>query len=102
MNQMHHQEDILCSHPECNSVRAAVYWADDQGIPLPRFRAAAEEDLFLEWLMMLSRCYNPADPDYPFEGARGIEVCDQWNPQRGGSFENFLFDNASFPYGVEV
>jgi len=45
------------------------------------------------WLDMLSRCYNPDDPDYPEHGGRGIQVCDRWRD----SFEHFLEDMGPMP-----
>lgn len=27
---------------------------------------------------MISRCYNPANKDYPYYGAKGITVCSEW------------------------
>lgn len=46
---------------------------------------------------MLRRCYAPEEPFYEDYGGRGISVCDRWNPQKGGSFENFLKDMGERP-----
>jgi hypothetical protein len=48
----------------------------------------------------LSRCYNPLDPEYHFEGAVGIEISDRWNPDRGGTFYNFADDMGPPPEGL--
>lgn len=49
------------------------------------------------WRKMLERCYNPKDKRYEDWGGRGIKVCDRWNPEKGGSFENFLEDMGVRP-----
>lgn len=52
---------------------------------------------FIAWDNMLQRCYNPKNCNYKRYGARGITVCDRWNPKAGGSFENFLADLGPKP-----
>ena len=49
------------------------------------------------WEEMLSRCEDPDNPEYKNEGAKGITVCDRWNPKKGGSFENFVEDMGLIP-----
>lgn len=49
------------------------------------------------WSKMLARCNNPNDKSYSGWGGRGIKVCDRWNPEKGGSFENFLEDMGVRP-----
>lgn len=39
---------------------------------------------------MVERCYNPDNLAYTEYGEIGIEVCDEWNPKRGGSYYNFV------------
>lgn len=41
--------------------------------------------LYRIWFNMRKRCSNPSHPDYHRYGARGIQVCDEWN----NSFEPF-------------
>jgi hypothetical protein len=48
---------------------------------------------------MLRRCHNPNAVDYPRYGQRGIAVCAAWDPQQGGSFEQFLADLGERPAG---
>jgi hypothetical protein len=48
---------------------------------------------------MLNRCTNVNSLDYPNYGGRGIKVCERWNPEMGGSFENFLEDMGLRPEG---
>ena len=47
---------------------------------------------------MLSRCYNPNDPDYADYGGRGITVCDEWR----ADFRNFLRDMGEKPRGMSI
>lgn len=49
------------------------------------------------WEDMLARCGDPQHPEYKNEGAKGITVCDRWNPKKGGSFENFVEDMGYCP-----
>ena len=51
---------------------------------------------------MIQRCYNPKSPAYPLYGARGVTVCDGWNPRAGGSFENFLKSMGERPEGMSL
>ena len=50
------------------------------------------------WRAMINRC-DPRNPDY---GGRGITVCDRWELERGGSFENFLADMGERPIGKTI
>lgn len=50
------------------------------------------------WLSMRRRCYGESDSSYENYGGRGIQVCDRWNPDKGGSFENFYRDMGTIPY----
>lgn len=45
------------------------------------------------WIRMVGRCENPARPDYPYYGARGIKVCDRWRQ----SYSAFLQDMGRCP-----
>jgi hypothetical protein len=54
------------------------------------------------WLRMLSRCYHSTSDRYKYYGARGVRVCDRWNPARGGSYENFLADMGEVPFGLTL
>lgn len=46
---------------------------------------------------MLGRCFDARNASYPAYGARGITVCDRWNPRAGGTFLNFLDDMGERP-----
>lgn len=46
---------------------------------------------------MLKRCYNKNNTNYRSYGAKGVTVCDRWNPKVGGCFENFLQDMGYRP-----
>lgn len=52
---------------------------------------------FGSYRAMLTRCYNEKHPTYKNYGARGITVCDRWNPSAGGSFQNFMEDMGVRP-----
>ena len=54
------------------------------------------------WKSMLSRCRNPNQTEYEYYGGRGIAVCDSWNPEKGGSFENFYKDMGERPEGMTL
>ena len=49
------------------------------------------------WRAMLKRCYDSNNVGYFDYGARGVMVCDRWNPREGGSFENFYADMGPRP-----
>jgi len=56
------------------------------------------------WSAIQQRCYYEKADCYYRYGAVGIEMCDRWNPKKGGSFENFLEDMGSKPgpeYSIE-
>lgn len=44
------------------------------------------------WVIMRSRCQNPAVPCYPRYGGRGITVCERWE-----RFSNFIADMGPRP-----
>lgn len=56
------------------------------------------------WNDMLQRCKNKNHPQYKNYGGRNppIVVCDNWDPQKGGSFENFLKDMGISPRGLSL
>lgn len=54
------------------------------------------------WSAMLQRCANPNTARWEHYGGRGITVCDRWNPQAGGGFENFLADMDEKPTGLTI
>src|ERR1700730_6103171 len=45
---------------------------------------------FRTGMNMLARCYNPNNNRFYRYGARGITVCNRWNPTKRGCFGNFL------------
>jgi hypothetical protein len=51
---------------------------------------------------MLRRCKDPKNKDYHNYGGRGVTVCQRWDPQAGGSFENFLSDLGERPEGTTL
>lgn len=49
------------------------------------------------WSCMLQRCYRTKNHNYHLYGGRGVTVCDSWNPDKGGCFENFFSDMGEKP-----
>jgi len=49
------------------------------------------------WKAMLQRCVKNNHISYRNYGGRGITVCPQWDPDQGGSFENFFRDMGPRP-----
>jgi hypothetical protein len=55
---------------------------------------------YTAWQNMLTRCRAKlGDPDWEHYAGKGIIVCDAWEPQRGGSFEQFYTDMGPRPEG---
>lgn len=52
---------------------------------------------FRAWSSCIERCGTPTHRAYASYGARGIRVCERWNPAAGGSFDNFLADMGRKP-----
>lgn len=53
--------------------------------------------LYAVWKTMRQRCSNPNSPDYKYYGARGVQVCPQWE-----SFEQFEKDVGPRPAGLTL
>lgn len=49
------------------------------------------------WADMNKRCLNQNCKEYKNYGGRDITVCERWDPQKGGSFENFFKDMGEKP-----
>jgi hypothetical protein len=49
---------------------------------------------------MISRCYDPQDPGYPYYGGRGIKVCDRWLGESG--LIAFILDMGVKPAGLTL
>lgn len=54
------------------------------------------------WCSMRERCFNPKHKAWKTHGAKGITVCDRWNPEKGGSFENFFEDMGERLKGMSI
>lgn len=54
---------------------------------------------FKSWSSMVERCSMKSHISYQYYGARGVEVCERWNPAKGGTFENFYADMGERPKG---
>lgn len=51
---------------------------------------------------MLRRCRADLVEQFPHHAGKGIEVCPEWNPKLGGSFENFYRDMGECPDGLSL
>lgn len=51
---------------------------------------------------MLRRCKPELAEDFPYHAGKGIEVCPEWNPRLGGSFENFYRDMGEAPENMSL
>ena len=54
--------------------------------------------LYIVWLAMKQRCFNPKCKSYPYYGARGIRVCDRWTVD----YTAFAEDMGPRPDGMTV
>jgi hypothetical protein len=68
-------------------------------MPTPRLELTPE---YISWSMMLQRCTNPKHESWKHYGGAGVKVCDRWNPEKGGSFENFYADKGPRPKGTRI
>ena len=57
---------------------------------------------FSSWWSAVQRCCNKNHETYSAYGAVGITICDRWNPNSGGSFENFLEDMGERKEGTTL
>ena len=57
----------------------------------------SKHPLYPVWKTMNQRCRNKNTRHWEYYGARGINICDRWNPAAGGSFENFIKDMPEYP-----
>lgn len=55
---------------------------------------------YTSWVKMLSRCRG--DYDNIKDCWVDVQVCDYWNPDKGGSFENFAEDMGERPEGMTL
>jgi hypothetical protein len=51
---------------------------------------------------MIQRCRNPRNTAYKNYGGKGVQVYERWEPQKGGSFANFLVDMGERPEGTTL
>ena len=52
---------------------------------------------YASWRHMMGRCYDPENHKFPYYGARGIRVCEQWHTLAG-----FLADMGDPPVGMTL
>lgn len=80
-------EEEECDCELCNKKRNKT-----TKVEIPKSLEEKRLETYKIWEDMLAKCYDPEHPEYKNEGAKGITVCDRWNPKAGGSFENFVED----------
>jgi hypothetical protein len=51
----------------------------------PGWTGVSRTQLYVVWQDILQRCNNPRSHPYPFNGGRGVQVCDEWR----ASFDAF-------------
>ena len=54
-------------------------------------------DGYRSWHSAFSRTTKPNHKDFPSYGGRGLLFCERWNPEKGGSFSNFILDMGRRP-----
>jgi len=64
---------------------------------LKRTHGYSRTSTYNTWSHMIQRCNNKDNFQYTDYGGRGITVCDRWDINKGGSFENFLADMSEKP-----
>jgi hypothetical protein len=57
---------------------------------------------YKSWAAMLSRCRHVDAPQNRHHGGKGVKVCNQWDPQKGGSFEAFFAHLGERPEGTTL
>lgn len=58
-----------------------------------RYHGKKDSSEYKSWCKIKERCFNPNDIEYPFYGAVGISMCDEWKE----SFKQFYEDMGSKP-----
>jgi hypothetical protein len=57
---------------------------------------------YSSWAAMLSRCRHREGQQNKYHGGQGVTVCSEWDPQKGGSFLQFLADAGERPEGTSL
>jgi len=71
--------------------------------PLKHGHSSVNSKTYRSWCAMLQRIRGTiSTTSDPFYKDRGVLVCDRWNPDKGGSFENFLDDMGERPEGTTL
>jgi hypothetical protein len=82
-----------CLRAELGKARATTHGHWSGGSP---------SGTWVSWQSMLNRCRYETTNDYDLYGGRGVYVCARWDPEQGGSFENFLADMGERPEGTSI
>lgn len=57
----------------------------------------SSSSIYSRYRHMLRRCKDPRCPEFKWYGGSGVTVCARWDPDQGGSFENFYADMGDPP-----
>ena len=60
-----------------------------------------EMKLFMRWVGMMNRCYNPKAKLYKRYGGRGIIICDEWRLMPM-NFVSWCLSNKDFKLGLDL
>ena len=63
----------------------------------PTTHGLSKTPAYRAWSRMRDRCKNPNVSGFHKYGARGVRICERWDIEKGGSFENFLSDMGQPP-----
>lgn len=83
-------------------VRSCGCYGKDQRLAGTQKHGMKWTRTYTSWEAMLTRCNNPNFDQYFRYGGAGVQVCDRWDPRRGGSFENFYEDMGERPEGMTL
>ncbi len=66
--------------------------------PVVKTHGLSRSKMYLHWLDIKERCYQPSSSQYARYGGRGITMCDRWKH----SFEAFLADMGERPDNLSI
>lgn len=70
---------VQAGHLQQGSIVSCGCWKDENTKKRETVHGSCGTKLHRVWLSMRQRCNNPRNKSYPDYGARGIQVCSEWN-----------------------